>query len=280
MMTKKHKERVQQEAETLRAAGKASVKRHLLLGAFAVFIASGALAGSHMLLQRQNNADEGLSGGFFDATASNSGTSVGQAAASPQTEQEPGTTADAWNLILVNREYLLPRDFTVNLTEVSGYRVDVRIAQPLQQMLDAAKAEGLELVLVSGYRSVSKQRELYQNEVEGNQESGYDTEKSVQMAEQFQQPPGASEHHTGLAVDIISSSYPVLDAGFDQTLSGQWLRDHCAEYGFVLRYPENKEEITGILYEPWHFRYVGKDIAAQMQSAGLCLEEYLKNLED
>ena len=91
--------------------------------------------------------------------------------------------------------------------------------------------------------------------------------------------PGTSEHHTGLAADIITVDYQVLDEGFAETAAYQWLKENCTQYGFIMRYPKEKQDITGIIYEPWHYRYVGKNVAEKITANDWCLEEYIEHLE-
>ena len=123
------------------------------------------------------------------------------------------------------------------------------------------------------------QTRLYRNKIARLRAAGYAAEKAVQEAGRWVAVPGTSEHQTGLAVDLVASSYQILDKKQDETAEQKWLMEHCWEYGFILRYPTDKSELTGIGYEPWHYRYVGKTAAAAMHETGLCLEEYLQQLE-
>lgn len=184
-----------------------------------------------------------------------------------------------WNLIVVNRQQTLPRSFTVDLEKVDDHWVDTRIAGSVREMLQAAKDGKVDLIICSAYRSVSKQSALYKEEITNNEEQGYDLKTSTALADQYMQAPGASEHHTGLALDVVTSTYQSLDSGFANTVAFQWLKENAPKYGFVIRYPENKQKITGILYEPWHFRYVGAEAAKEMTQKGQCLEEYVQTLE-
>lgn len=182
---------------------------------------------------------------------------------------------DSWELLLVGAENPLPREFLVKLEEFGGHRVDARIVPQIENMFLAAKKEGIDLRICSGYRGIQKQTISYNSKIEEYLHSGYSQEHSKQLAGKYIQPPGASEHHTGLAIDIVTVSYQRLDEGFADTNAGKWLAANAADYGFILRYPKDKEDITGIAYEPWHYRYVGS-YAKEITKSGLCLEEYVE----
>ena len=158
---------------------------------------------------------------------------------------------DGWNLVLVNGSHVLPDDFDVALAEVeNGYQVDERIVEALQDMLQGARDAGLNPVVCSAYRTESYQTYLYNRKVNQYLEKGYSQKNAEASAARWVAPPGTSEHQLGLAVDIISSTYQTLDSRQADTPEQQWLMEHCWEYGFILRYPEDKSDITGIAYEP------------------------------
>lgn len=182
-----------------------------------------------------------------------------------------------WKYQLVNMKNPISEDYYVELTEVrNGYQFDARAADALEQMLDAGISQGMDLLLVSAYRSYDYQNELYENKTQRLINQGYNQEDALDMAATAVARPGESEHNIGLAVDIVSGSYPILDDEFENTPEAKWLREHCAEYGFILRYERGKQPITGIIYEPWHFRYVGQQAARYIMDSGLCLEEFLE----
>lgn len=192
-------------------------------------------------------------------------------------------SASDWNLILVNRDNPLPDDFSVELETITGiYKFDTRAASALRSMLDAASADGYPLAIVSAYRTVDRSRELYTNKVAELVGQGYSQTEAEEEAAKWIAPPGTSEHHTGLAVDVVSSDYYYyysdLEQDFESFDEFQWLITHCADYGFVLRYPKDKEDVTNIVYEPWHYRYVGVENAKKMMAENLCLEEYVQTL--
>lgn len=181
-----------------------------------------------------------------------------------------------WELMLVNDWNPLPEGYDTSLTLVtSGFqRIDKRMQEALSAMLEAGKANGI--AVQSGYRAVSKQDELYWRQVNQNLRAGMDDVAAQTAAGQVVKRPGYSEHHTGLAVDLGGNGNFSLEASFEQTPAFAWLKEHCAEYGFILRFPKGKENITGVIYEPWHYRYVGKEAAKYITENGLCLEEYLE----
>ncbi len=187
-----------------------------------------------------------------------------------------------WNLTLVNYAYSLDRSYEPpNLKVLTGkYEVDSRITQYAQEMLDAAKADGVRLVVVSAYRNFERQNELYDNKTQRLlNANGYSLKEAREEAAHTVAVPGTSEHQLGMALDIVDASYQKLDEKQEETEGYQWLVKHCAEYGFIVRYPAGKTEITGIIYEPWHFRYVGKEAAEKIMEQGICLEEYIETYE-
>ena len=183
---------------------------------------------------------------------------------------------DMWCLILTNAEYPVPEDYAVTLRDVPGtdQKVDERIYEPLINMLEAMKEEGLSPVVCSGYRTLDKQEKLFNRKVSAYVKKGRSKEESYTLARQTLSIPGSGEHCLGLAVDFYTRSYHQLERAFEKTPEGKWLREHAQDYGFTLRYDEGKEEITGIGYEPWHFRYVGIDVARYLKEHNLSLEEF------
>lgn len=186
------------------------------------------------------------------------------------------TKENEWQIILVNRDNAVPTDFTVDLAAFGYTMVDYRIADKLADMISSASKDGVLLTVCSGYRSVSQQRELYDNKMQCYLNLGYSEEASKINTDQYIQYPGTSEHHTGLAVDFLTEGEVELNEGFADTPAYQWLNEHAKEYGFVERYPKGKSEITGIFWEPWHYRYVGIDNAEAINTMGICLEEYFE----
>ncbi|MDE5699595.1 MAG: M15 family metallopeptidase [Lachnospiraceae bacterium] len=187
---------------------------------------------------------------------------------------------DDWQLVLVNKQHPVPEDYTVTLGKIKGsMKCDIRIIDELMDMMQAAKADGINLVVCSPYRDYNRQTVLFDRKIDYYMEEGHSYMEAYKLASMTVTVPGASEHQIGLALDIVSTTYSGLEIGFGETTAGKWLKEHCDEYGFILRYPEGKEYITGIQYEPWHFRYVGKEAAAQIMERDITLEEFIEELE-
>jgi D-alanyl-D-alanine carboxypeptidase len=181
-----------------------------------------------------------------------------------------------WNLIVVNSKSPLDKSFRVDLVEtVGGYLVDVRIYEALENMIADAAQDGVTLTICSAYRSVKDQLKLLEKKTYTLLVQGIDTDLAFAKAQQYLADPGESEHHTGLAVDIIAPGVTILDENFEKTGAFEWLSENAHRYGFIIRYPKGKEAITGFNYEPWHYRYVGTEHATAIKKSGLCLEEYL-----
>ena len=197
---------------------------------------------------------------------------IGKKAASEVSEK------DSWELILVNNQNILSRDFTVDLIKFENTRVDYRIAEPLQKMIDAAKDKGINISVCSGFRSVTEQDALYDNKCLAYIAEGYSDEAGKILASQYLQAGGASEHHTGLAVDLLTDGVTEMNEDFAETPAYTWLKENAAKYGFIERYPKDKSQLTEILWEPWHYRYVVESYATAIVSKNLCLEEYLQDI--
>lgn len=182
------------------------------------------------------------------------------------------------DILLVNKENKLPDDYEVDLVTLEdGVNRGAKVAyEPLCNMLRAGRKEGLVFEICSAYRSVERQRELFDEDVDALVRKGYSYSRAYEEVAKETMPPGYSEHSTGLAFDIVAYNYQMLDEGQEDTAENKWLREHCAEYGFILRYPKEKEEVTKINYESWHFRYVGVDVAKYIMENNLTLEEYLE----
>ncbi|MBQ6685026.1 MAG: M15 family metallopeptidase [Firmicutes bacterium] len=191
-------------------------------------------------------------------------------------------TTEDWKLVLVNQTHKLPADHKVETTPMagySGYEFDSRAIASLEQMISDAAAEDLEIEVCSAYRTIEYQENLVKAQVakyiaQGMSQAEAEAKTATEIIE-----PGASEHNLGLAVDLVAKSYQHLEDDQAETAENKWLLANCTEYGFILRYPQGKQDITGIKYEPWHFRYVGKAAAEEIMSQGICLEEYLGEME-
>lgn len=186
---------------------------------------------------------------------------------------------DDWRLLLINKQHPIPDEYEFTLGTIKGnMKCDERIIDDLLQMLQGAKKDGVNLVICSPYRDMNRQEVLFNRKIAAYMKKGMSYMAAYKTTAQTVTVPGASEHQIGLALDIICDSYSSLDAGFGDTEAGKWLAEHSCEYGFILRYPKGKEYITSIEYEPWHFRYVGKEAATQITEEGITLEEFVENL--
>ncbi len=183
--------------------------------------------------------------------------------------------SQGWNLILVNKDYRIPDNYNVELMELSnGEKVDSRIYPELQEMFDAARASGLELFVREGYRTQEEQQEIMEDKIRAYQEEGYSKKEAKELAEKYVAVIGTSEHQLGLSVDINADTTKCSS----EAVYG-WLDENAYKYGFIKRYPADKITITGINNEPWHYRYVGRDAAKEMEEKGMCLEEYVEWLK-
>ncbi len=181
-----------------------------------------------------------------------------------------------WNLLLVNPWNRVPENYEPELTYLrNGQAVDSRCYPELQQMIDDYRAAGFEPLICASYRTMEKQEALFEDKEANLIREGYPENEVEAEAAKVVAYPGTSEHQLGLALDIVDVSYQQLDTEQENTPVQQWLMKNSWKYGFVLRYPTDKSDITGIIYEPWHYRYVGKEAAAEMYENKLCLEEYL-----
>lgn len=187
--------------------------------------------------------------------------------------------AKDWNLILVNPWEALPENNEVDLAEVDNtQQIDVRIVEAWNDWRNAALEAGHNLFFASGYRTVERQRYNFENRYNGYLSDGLSEEEALLKTKEYLTEPEHSEHHTGLALDIVDYEWinagHGLDPEYDTQDSQKWLVKTMGDYGFILRYPKGKEEITGIQYEPWHFRYVGVEHARFIKKHHLVLEEY------
>jgi D-alanyl-D-alanine carboxypeptidase len=187
---------------------------------------------------------------------------------------------DDWQLMLVNKQHPIPDGYEFTPAVIKGsMKCDERILSDLKAMMKAAQDDGVNLVVSSSYRDYSRQTYVFNRKIDYYMEKGYSYLEAYKLASVTVTIPDASEHQIGLAFDITSTSYSQLEIDFGDTKAGKWLAAHCAEYGFILRYPLGKEDITGIQYEPWHFRYVGKTAATEIMEQGITLEEFVAQLE-
>lgn len=186
---------------------------------------------------------------------------------------------DKSNLILVNPWNSLPEDYEVRLAKAeNGHFVDERCADALAKMLEDCRAEGLSPYICSSYRTMEYQQKLFDDNIRQLMALGYSEEEATTETASCIATPGTSEHQLGLAVDIVDVNYQTLDEAQEDTEVQKWLMDNSWRYGFILRYPTDKSDVTGIIYEPWHYRYVGEAAAKEIYDQEVCLEEYLETL--
>ena len=186
-------------------------------------------------------------------------------------------------MVLVNHTNKMPDNYTFDTKECgSQTAVNKTLQTPacdaFLEMQKAAAADGVTVWMQSGYRSVKYQTGLYERKTKYYTDRGYDTATAKEMAAAVVNPPGYSEHNCGLAADLNSPEHTGLDEGFENTTAFRWLWEHAVEYGFILRYPKGAEDKTEITYEPWHWRYVGRENAAKISASGLCFEDYIAQL--
>ncbi len=224
------------------------------------------------------------------ATEAAAGVIATEETATPEPTQDPALLAslalaqemlgDPF-MILVSKTSLMPDGYVVDevlADSTTGKTLDATAAYAYIDMAAAAADDGITLRLQSAYRSVSYQEGLFAAQIEKWIGWGYTEEEATVQAATVVNPPGASEHNCGLAADINCPEYYALEEGFAETAAFAWLDEHAVEYGYILRYPQADEDITGIIYEPWHWRYVGVQNAAIIKESGLCLEAFLEEL--
>ena len=184
------------------------------------------------------------------------------------------------NLILVNKWNEIPEDYEADIVDIENeYSIDSSAKEQLETMMEDCREAGCDPVICSAYRTHDTQISLYEKEAQPYLDQGMDEDEAYEKAGESVARPGTSEHECGLAVDIIDAGYQVLDNKQEETATQQWLMKHCQDYGFILRYPNGRTETTGIIYEPWHYRYVGKKHAKYIMDNDLCFEDYIAELE-
>ena len=187
-------------------------------------------------------------------------------------------------MVLVNHTSKMPDDYTFDTKECGSATAVNKTLQTVAcdaflEMQKAAAADGVTVWMQSGYRSVKYQTSLYERKTKYYLDKGYDNATAKEKAAAVVNPPGYSEHNCGLAADLNSPEHTGLDEGFEKTAAFRWLCEHAGDYGFILRYPKDAEDKTEIIYEPWHWRYVGVENAAKINASGLCFEEYIETLQ-
>lgn len=264
-----------ESAAQVKAAPRRKNRAACAVLAVAALLAAGGIGYSVRLLQ------ESLLAAAEPASVS---VSVSVVEEEPEAPDLTATEADGsiGILRLANTQHPLPDGYVppnLETMDGEGRQLDARAAQPLRDMIAAARADGCQLVLSSGYRSYERQEELFAMMIVDYLNLGYSYGDAYAATKNLRNIPGTSEHQTGLAADIVAADYWTMDDGYAETDEAKWLVEHAADYGFILRYPADKEHITGTHFEPWHYRYVGVEDAQKIMAAGVCLEEYLGAVE-
>ncbi|MGN1136650.1 MAG: M15 family metallopeptidase [Oscillospiraceae bacterium] len=223
------------------------------------------------------DASQKTSDGASDSTADETEDSMTEPAAEEEID-------NAWAMFLVNNQNSLPDDYDKRITVKKVYsngdrdfEFDERAADYLIDMFEAAKKDGINLTVNSAYRTIEYQQYNFDRSVQQRVNNGMSYEEAVLDTEKEVAYPGKSEHNAGLSADIFSDEYVSFDDdGFKNTKAYAWLMENAADYGFILRYPEGKEAETGIIYEPWHYRFIGVYYAHKVKDSGLCLEEFFE----
>lgn len=187
-------------------------------------------------------------------------------------------------MILVSRTHPITEDYPIETKECGSATainktLQTEAADAFLSMQAAAAKDGVDVRMQSGYRSVSYQKKLYDNKTQYYRDKGLSEAAAREKAATIVNPPGCSEHNCGLAADLNSPEHTALDTGFADTAAFRWLCENAEQYGFILRYPKEAESVTGITYEPWHWRYVGAENAALLNQSGLCLEDAVTVLQ-
>lgn len=245
----------------------------LMVAATTAFISAFHYVDAKKALPR-NPAGSVASASASSAPAVSSGTQPGAGGSAAQTAAVPKEQLDDWRLLLVNFDHKVPDNYQHTIVHELGVDIDSRIVTPYEQMRDAAQKDNIKLWISSAYRSPERQQVLFEQEIQNYSKTGLNYVDALAKAESSVARAGYSEHNTGLAIDLNG----VLE-NFGGTPASDWLQEHSADYGFVLRYPADKQSITKIKYEPWHYRYVGVESAKEMNRLGMCLEEYVDYLK-
>jgi zinc D-Ala-D-Ala carboxypeptidase len=245
------------------------VELALMVGATAAFVSAFNFVDAKIV---ENNTKQST---IVASAAETSSSDAESAEADVSQKVQKTLKINDWQLILVNYDNKMPDTFVHTIVHQFDVDLDSRVVEPYRKMHDAAQKDNVKIWISSGYRSPEKQDVLFNQEIQTYYKTGLDYSSSVSKAEKSVARAGYSEHNTGLALDFNG----VLD-NFDTDPAFQWLQKHAQEYGFILRYPKDKQELTKIKYEPWHYRYVGVDNAKKMKELGMCLEEYINYLKE
>ena len=258
---------------------KLNIKRVVLVALILLFILVGIplFILQNKLIKTSSEENVIANAGETDSNSSNNNTSNSTETNNLTDNTSNTTQVDDWRIRLANYDNLLPEDFEVDLANIDETRqFDARAIDYLTDMLNDMRKDGIVNIWVqSAYRSVARQKELYDNKMNEYLEEGKTQEEAQKLTEEYINKPGSSDHNLGLAVD-----FNYVDNSFAKTDAYKWLLKNAENYGFILRYPKDKEDITKIEYESWHWRYVGEEHAKKMNELGMCLEEYVEYLKE
>ena len=259
---------------------KLNIKRVALVTLILLFILVGIplLIFQNKFIKTSSEENVIANVGETNSNSSNNNANTSNSTETNNPTDNTGNTiqVDDWRIRLVNYDNLLPADFEVELANIDETRqFDARAIDYLTDMLNDMRKDGIVNIWVqSAYRSVARQKELYDNKMNEYLEEGKTQEEAQKLTEEYINKPGSSDHNLGLAVD-----FNYVDNSFTETDAYKWLLKNAENYGFILRYPKDKEDITKIEYESWHWRYVGKEHAKKMNELDMCLEEYVEYLK-
>ena len=257
---------------------KLNIKRVVLVALILLFILVGIplFILQNKLIKTSSEENVIANAGETDSNSSNNNTSNSTETNNLTDNTSNTTQVDDWRIRLANYDNLLPEDFEVDLANIDETRqFDARAIDYLTDMLNDMRKDGIVNIWVqSAYRSVARQKELYDNKMNEYLEEGKTQEEAQKLTEEYINKPGSSDHNLGLAVD-----FNYVDNSFAKTDAYKWLLKNAENYGFILRYPKDKEDITKIEYESWHWRYVGEEHTKKMNELDMCLEEYVEYLK-
>ena len=266
-------------AEVRRRRRSRAIRRVAGLTAVVCLVVGGAA----FLLKRKAPVPSASAAGAPASTAASEAAEESRDNALGLTKAEAAAMLADPMMVLVNHTNKMPDNYTFDTKECGSQTAVNKTLQTAAcdaflEMQKAAAADGVTVWMQSGYRSVKYQTGLYERKTKYYTDRGYDTATAKEMAAAVVNPPGYSEHNCGLAADLNSPEHTGLDEGFENTTAFRWLCEHAVEYGFILRYPKGAEDKTEITYEPWHWRYVGRENAAKISASGLCFEDYIAQL--
>lgn len=182
------------------------------------------------------------------------------------------------NLMILNKNNGIPENYPVDIDTQQGFIFNKTGVDMFIKMITDGREQGVDFVINSSYRSVENQQDIFNNDIDKYISQGFSKEIAFEKTAAFIQKPGYSEHNFGICADIVSQEYPHVEQGFEKTKAFKWLDENAHNYGFILRYPQKKQDITLISYEPWHYRYVGVENAKKIKQNGVCLEEYVYDI--